>query len=49
LIGGDDGKGLFAGRGAAFISDARRLSDVRVRRFGDDVLIEGEVEKCSQA
>jgi diaminohydroxyphosphoribosylaminopyrimidine deaminase/5-amino-6-(5-phosphoribosylamino)uracil reductase len=49
LIGGDDGKGLFAGRGATRIADALRLSDICVRRFGDDVLIEGEVGKCSPA
>jgi len=49
LTGGDDGKGLFAGRGAARIADALRLGDIRVSRFGDDILIEGEVEPCSQA
>ena len=49
LIGGDDGKGLFAGQGATRIADALRLNDIRVSRFGDDVLIEGEVGTCSPA
>lgn len=49
LIGGNDGKGLFAGRGAARIADALRLSDICVSRFGDDILIEGDVGKCSPA
>lgn len=47
VIGGNDGKGLFAGRGAARIADALRLNDIRVSRFGDDILIEGEVGSCS--
>lgn len=46
LIGGDDGKGLFAGRGVTCLGDALQLKDIRSRRFGDDLLIEGEVEAC---
>jgi diaminohydroxyphosphoribosylaminopyrimidine deaminase/5-amino-6-(5-phosphoribosylamino)uracil reductase len=47
LVGGSDAPGIFAGRGVAKIAEALRLVDVRVRRFGDDVLIEGEVHRCS--
>ncbi len=43
LLGGDDGPSLAAGTGAAAICEARRLRDVRVRRFEDDTLIEAEV------
>lgn len=47
LLGGNDGAGLFAGPGVSRIAEAIRLRDVRVSRFGDDTLIEGEVERCS--
>ncbi|WP_225897257.1 bifunctional diaminohydroxyphosphoribosylaminopyrimidine deaminase/5-amino-6-(5-phosphoribosylamino)uracil reductase RibD [Desulfuromonas sp. AOP6] len=47
LLGGDDGRGLFAGQGATRLVDAWRLKHVRVRSFGDDVLLEGEVYPCS--
>ena len=47
LLGGDDGSGLFAGPGPRRIAEAIRLEEVRVRRFGDDTLIEGEVRRCS--
>ncbi|MFZ3209599.1 MAG: bifunctional diaminohydroxyphosphoribosylaminopyrimidine deaminase/5-amino-6-(5-phosphoribosylamino)uracil reductase RibD [Geobacteraceae bacterium] len=46
LIGGD-GIGLFTGQGAASLSDAVRLRDIRVRRFDSDILIEAYAEdKC---
>lgn len=43
LIGGD-GRGLFAGRGAARLADAVKLRDVRVRRFDSDILLEAYAE-----
>ena len=43
LLGGD-GPGLFAGRGAVSMADAALLKDVRIRRFGDDILVEGYPE-----
>lgn len=43
LLGGSDGRALFDGVGAARLADAVRLTDLRVERFGDDVLIEGEI------
>lgn len=49
LFGGADGKGIFAGTGVVRLAEAFRLRDVRVRRFGADTLIEGEVEPCSPA
>lgn len=49
LLGGNDGVALFDGPGVLRISEARRLGDVRVTRFGDDILIEGEVLPCSPA
>lgn len=48
IVGGD-GKGVFAGPGVGAMSDATVLRDVRVRQFGDDTLIEGEVARCSPA
>lgn len=47
IVGGDDGKGVFAGPGVLTMDGATVLHDVRVRRFGDDTLIEGEVGGCS--
>lgn len=49
LLGGSDGKGLFAGLGAARLIDALRLRDLHVSRIGDDILIEGEMISCSPA
>lgn len=46
LLGGDDGKGLFAGHGVKRLSDALQLIEVRTQKFGDDVLFEGEVVPC---
>ncbi len=43
LIGGGDGKGIFSGKGAERLSDAVRLEDIRISRFGNDTLIEGEL------
>ena len=39
-----DGPGLFAGYGAARMADAASLRDVRIRRFGEDILLEGYPE-----
>lgn len=40
LLGGD-GYGLFAGAGPARMADAHALRDLVVRRFGQDILVEG--------
>ncbi|NLC70537.1 MAG: bifunctional diaminohydroxyphosphoribosylaminopyrimidine deaminase/5-amino-6-(5-phosphoribosylamino)uracil reductase RibD [Desulfuromonadaceae bacterium] len=45
LVGGE-GLPLFSGRGVSWMAEAVRLAEVRIDRFGDDVLIEGEVP-CS--
>jgi diaminohydroxyphosphoribosylaminopyrimidine deaminase/5-amino-6-(5-phosphoribosylamino)uracil reductase len=47
IIGGDDGRGIFAGPGVTSLTEAAVLRDVRVRRFGEDMLVEGEVNSCS--
>ena len=49
VIGGSGGPGIFAGAGVACLADAVELEDIRVSRFGDDVLIEGEVKRCLPA
>ena len=47
LLGGSDGKGMFSGAGVRTLAAAVQLQDVRVSRCGEDVLIEGEVLRCS--
>ncbi len=47
LLGGFGGKGLFAGSGVERLSDAFELDQIRVSRFDNDILIEGEVRRCS--
>ncbi|MDT8421219.1 MAG: bifunctional diaminohydroxyphosphoribosylaminopyrimidine deaminase/5-amino-6-(5-phosphoribosylamino)uracil reductase RibD [Desulfuromonadales bacterium] len=47
LIGGDSGYGIFAGAGCSLLGDAVKLEDVHTERFDMDVLISGEVVKCS--
>lgn len=49
LLGSGEAPGVFAGRGPERLADALKLSDIQVRRFGDDTLIEGEVRGCSPA
>jgi len=46
LIGGNQGKAVFEGEGVASLSEALHLTDVRWQNFGDDLLVEGEVEPC---
>ncbi len=41
LVGGADGPGLFGGKGVERMDDARMLGDIRMRRFGEDFMIEG--------
>lgn len=48
VIGGRDAVTAVAGVGAAQIAESLRLDDVRIERFGDDVLVLGEVRQCSQ-
>jgi diaminohydroxyphosphoribosylaminopyrimidine deaminase / 5-amino-6-(5-phosphoribosylamino)uracil reductase len=41
ILGGDDGVPCCRGAGPEKMADCRSLSDVKVRRFGEDVMIEG--------
>ena len=43
ILGGDDGVPICKGAGAAFMKDCIRVKDVQVRRFGDDIMIEGYI------
>ncbi|MEJ7762199.1 MAG: bifunctional diaminohydroxyphosphoribosylaminopyrimidine deaminase/5-amino-6-(5-phosphoribosylamino)uracil reductase RibD [Thermomicrobiales bacterium] len=45
LVGGAESPGPVSGHGVATLAEAVRLKDVRVRRYGEDVLVEGEVVK----
>ncbi|MRR33734.1 bifunctional diaminohydroxyphosphoribosylaminopyrimidine deaminase/5-amino-6-(5-phosphoribosylamino)uracil reductase RibD [bacterium] len=45
LLGGADGFGLFAGEGPARMADAQVIRDVVIKRFGEDILVEGYPEK----
>ena len=47
LFGGGDGRPLFAGAGAARLAEAVPVADLRVSRVGTDLLLEGEVSRCS--
>jgi diaminohydroxyphosphoribosylaminopyrimidine deaminase/5-amino-6-(5-phosphoribosylamino)uracil reductase len=46
ILGGDDGVSICRGEGAAVMTDAVKVKDIAVQRFGDDVLIEGYIEKA---
>jgi len=41
ILGGDDGVPMAAGPGPKTMERALMLKDVRIRRFGEDILIEG--------
>jgi len=49
ILGGDNGVPICAGTGPELMSDSIPLKDISVRRFGDDVMIEGYIDTCSQA
>ena len=48
ILGGDDGVPICSGAGPELMSESIPLRDINVRRFGDDVMIEGYIAKCSQ-
>jgi diaminohydroxyphosphoribosylaminopyrimidine deaminase/5-amino-6-(5-phosphoribosylamino)uracil reductase len=45
ILGGDDGVPICRGPGVPVMSDAVALENIRVRRFDDDVMIEGYIKK----
>jgi len=45
ILGGDDGIPICSGPGAELMSQSVAIKDIAVHRFGDDILIEGYVEK----
>ena len=45
ILGGDDGVPICGGKGPAAMRDCIAVKDVSVQRFGDDVMIEGYIEK----
>ncbi len=45
ILGGDDGVPICRGPGAELIGDAAAVEKIRVRRFDDDVMIEGYIKK----
>ena len=45
ILGGNDGMPMASGSGPQKMDAALRLKDISVRRFGDDVLISGYVDK----
>ena len=47
MIGGDSEYGIFRGDGCQQIMDAPKLDDIRLERYDEDLLICGEVVKCS--
>jgi len=49
LFGGSDGRPLFAGPGAVHLTEALRLVDLRFSQSGVDLLVEGELSRCSPA
>ena len=45
ILGGDDGIPICRGEGPAAMQDSIAVKNVSVQRFGDDVMIEGYIEK----
>jgi diaminohydroxyphosphoribosylaminopyrimidine deaminase/5-amino-6-(5-phosphoribosylamino)uracil reductase len=46
ILGGDDGIPICSGPGAELMRQSITLKDIAVQRFGDDVLIQGYIEKA---
>jgi diaminohydroxyphosphoribosylaminopyrimidine deaminase/5-amino-6-(5-phosphoribosylamino)uracil reductase len=49
IVGGRNAVTSVEGRGVERIAGAIRVKDMRVRRFRDDVLLEGEISRCLPA
>ena len=45
ILGGDDGISICRGKGPVTMKDSIAVKNISVQRFGDDVMIEGYVEK----
>ena len=43
IYGGDDGVPVFRGTGPTFMRDCHQIKNIEVKRFGDDIMIQGEV------
>jgi diaminohydroxyphosphoribosylaminopyrimidine deaminase/5-amino-6-(5-phosphoribosylamino)uracil reductase len=48
ILGGDDGVPICSGAGPELMSESIPLKDINVRRFGNDIMIEGYIDTCSQ-
>jgi diaminohydroxyphosphoribosylaminopyrimidine deaminase/5-amino-6-(5-phosphoribosylamino)uracil reductase len=49
IIGGRDATTSVEGRGVNLVSGAIDVDNVKIRRFSNDILIEGEIAACSRA
>ena len=47
ILGGDDGVPVCKGPGPAFMKDCIPVKDIHVKRFGNDVMIEGYIDKTN--
>lgn len=45
ILAGEDGKPICGGRGPERLADAVSIRNIRIHRFEDDVMIEGDVDK----
>jgi diaminohydroxyphosphoribosylaminopyrimidine deaminase/5-amino-6-(5-phosphoribosylamino)uracil reductase len=43
ILGGDDGVPICKGSGAVLMNDCIPVKDIRIQRFGDDIMIEGYI------
>jgi len=43
ILGGDDGIPICKGAGASLMNDCIQVKDIQVRRFGDDIMVEGYI------
>jgi len=48
IIGGRDAVTPVEGMGAARVADAIEVEEVRMKRFGRDILVEGTIRRCSR-
>ncbi len=48
LFGGDDAQGAFNGRGCRTLAEAILLDDVKIRKIGPDLRVEGSVRKSRE-
>lgn len=48
IIGGENSFSVIGGKGVRYLKNAIELKNIKIKRLGEDILIEGDIVKCLQ-